>query len=206
MQTFIPFGLVWNVLKAPTAMLHRCQLCKEMVKEGELLMVNNGDERLMWMFTVAHLGCVKNLVEGRFQRLANEEVFITPKLTGKGPKVEVGVGANSFSFDPMNAHKLGVNLILSSVGIAFDDWAHAFLVAQGRDAIRILVAMRKLRGSRVIPSTLAADDSFLLRDCWNMLLEALEQVDGPLDPEVMKTWVAAFVSNFQLEDEGRPTQ
>jgi len=203
MQTFIPFGLVLNVIKSPGASLHRCQLCKETTKEGEILIVNNGDERLLWMFSVSHLECFKKLVEQRFERLCNLDVSLTPKLTSNGPKVEVNVGSQSFHFTPDNAMNLGAALVLSSISITFDDWVYDLMTKEGIPQVVVLNGLRSRRAERTIGHvSMLGNHELLLRDCWDVFVDTMQKDLGPFESSVIERWHLLFKKEFGI-GEGR---
>lgn len=180
MKTFIPFGLVLNVQKCPTEGFYRCQLCHEFAGENDIIITNNGDERMPFLFNIAHLACFERIVRSHFNKptQGSLNVHVTQKITGSGPKVDLTVGIDAYTFEPANALTLGIALIMASTAVAFDTWALGLINEEGLPGLEVLKSLRVKRSKRSVDASIVANTAALLEDCWSMLREVIEAEFG----------------------------
>lgn len=203
MDTFKPSAFTMHITRAQFGSVQRCNLCKEPIEEGSTIIVNNGNYEHRWMFSVVHLDCLRKLLENAFYPLNNESVYVTPKVTKEGGKVEVNVGKHTFVFPPEHAYNLAVTLHLAAIAAEFDTWAYHALSKASLDARPVLVAMRTKRGQKTITDvTTLGNPQGLLLDCWNMFSELCKELFPFCEPE-MNGWYTDFKTRFGIKDGGK---
>lgn len=206
MDTFKPSAFTMHITRAQFGSLQRCNLCKETIEEGSTIIVTNGNYEHRWMFAVVHMDCLRKLLENSFYPINNESVYVTPKVTKEGGKVEVNVGKYTFAFPPEHAYNLAVTLHLAAIAAEFDTWAYQTLSKAGLDAMPILVALRMKREQTTITDVRTIGNlQGLLLHCWEMFSALCKEI-YPFSEVDMQRWAYDFWLQFGTKDRGESIQ